>query len=292
MIANHLYNITLPSDETFLSTGKNIMIIATIFNQAIFKHVDVYGVKDIPLSFFEFYIGEIKNYEYMFRKQTRDFFDEFEQYLPNINLITEIYAKSFFANCKNVVAKGGENYLKVTGTQFTDFYDEMMDSSSKEVSAAISNIKKITEHINNNDEIIPFQNNYEHYMISKIIRQNEFGKKNEGKSRFVVNVYSDNLRPQVISATRRAERLTSERIKLANQQGRITKIIIPKLKLPTPYPKSSTFSRFDSKYRSRNFVSPSRMILILNDLKINGVAYSNNFVSKRKSAIDRNLNNY
>ena len=62
MIANHMYNITLPSDETFLSTGKNIMIIATIFNQAIFKHVDIYGMKDIPLSFFEFYIGEIKNY--------------------------------------------------------------------------------------------------------------------------------------------------------------------------------------------------------------------------------------
>lgn len=292
MIANHMYNIQIPTEDTFLSTGRNIMMIATIFNQAISKHVQIYGTKDIPLSFFEFYIGEIKNYDYMFRKQTKEFFDEFDQYIPNIDLIAEIYTKSFFANCQQLVSKNGENFLKVESSHITDYFPDMLNTSTKEITSAITNLKKITEHINNSDEIIPFHNNYEHYMIARTIKQTEFLRKNEGKSHFIVNVYSDEERSQVTSATRHAERLTSERIDFANKQGRITKIIIPKLKLPTAYPKSTSFSRYNSKFRARNFVSASRMILILNDLKINGVAYSNDFVAKRKAVIEQNMNNY
>lgn len=289
MIANHMYNIELPNDETFLSTSKNIMMIATIFNQAITKHIEIYGKRDIPLTFLEFYINEIKNYDYMYRKQTKEFFDEFEQFMPNMFLIAEIYSKSFFANCKNIISKNGEKFLKVDSTIISDFFPEMIENSSKEITSAITNLKKITQHINNSDEIISFQSKYEHFMISKIISQSEFDDKYYGNSKFIVNIYNDEEKQQVISAARHAERLTSERINFANQKGRITKIVIPKLKLPTAFPKSSNFSRYNSKYRVRNFVSPSRMILILNDLKVNGVSYSSNFVNKRKAIIEQNM---
>ena len=120
-------------------------------------------------------------------------------------------------------------------------------------------------------------------MIAQIIKKAEFQEKYAGKSKVILNVMNDAERPQIISATKRAERLTRERIDISKKKGKVTKIVIPKLKLPTSYPKTVTFNRYNSKFRARNFVSASREILILNDLKINGVAYSNNFVEKRKA---------
>ena len=120
-------------------------------------------------------------------------------------------------------------------------------------------------------------------MIAQIIKKKEFATKYAGKSKVIVNVYNNEMRQHVVAATKHAERLTSERINIASQKGKITKIVIPKLKLPTAYPKTVTFNRYNSKFRARNFVSASRQILILNDMKINGVAYSTNFVEKRKA---------
>ena len=124
-------------------------------------------------------------------------------------------------------------------------------------------------------------------MISQIIKKREFVNKYAGKSKVIVNVYNNDIRPHVISATKHAERLTSERINISAKKGKVTKIIIPKLKLPSAYPKTVTFNRYNSNFRARNFVSASRQILMLNDLKVNGVAYSSNFVEKRK-AINEN----
>ena len=104
----------------------------------------------------------------------------------------------------------------------------------------------------------------------------------------MLNIIDDTEKPRVTSAIKRGERLTSDRINISQQQGKITKLIIPRLKLPTSYPKTVNFSRFNSNYKAKNFVSTSRMILILNDLKINGVAYSNNFVEKRKVINEEN----
>lgn len=283
MVANTIYNIDLPSDETFLASGDNLMIIAAIFGQAVSKHVSIYNKKEIPLSFLEFYFEQIKNYAYMFRKQTKEFFEAYDRVMPNFNLIAEIYVKSYFAQSNTLSNSHGERCLILESLTVNDYTEEMVQNSDKDIVSAITNIKKITEHINNSDEIIPFHKIYENYMIAKAIKQIEFNKKYYGKSKVILNIYNDEARPQTLSAAKRAERLTSERISISNQRGKVTKIVIPRLKLPTAYPKTTTFNRFNSKYKARNFVSTSRMILILNDLKINGVAYSNNFVEKRKA---------
>ena len=283
MIANEMYNIELPTDETFLSSSKNIMVIAMVFQQAISKHISIYNKKEVPLSFLEFYFNEIKNYSYMFRKQVKDFFETYERVLPNFEIIAEVYVKSYFSQASKVKTRKGVKVLILDNLYIYDYSNEMVDTSSKEVVAAITNLKKITEHINSSDEIIPFHKTYENYMIAQIIKKAEFQDKYAGKSKVILNVMNDAERPQIISATKRAERLTSERIDISKKKGKITKIVIPKLKLPTAYPKTVTFNRYNSKFRARNFVSASREILILNDLKINGVAYSNNFVEKRKA---------
>lgn len=283
MIADNLYAIDIPTDDTFMSSSKNIMIVATAFQQAISKHLSIYNNKYIPFSFLEFYFDEIKNYSYMFRRQVKDFFEAYDRIMPNFNIIVEIYIKSFYSQQSYIKTINGEKYLALHAKKIIDYSHDMLINASKDVESSITNIKQITEHINHSDEIIPFHKCYENYMISKIIQKEEFINNYNGKSKVIVNVYNNKARPQVISAYKRAERLVSERIEVASQKGKITRLTIPKLKLPTAYPKTVTFNRFNSKFKARNFVSASRQILIMNDLKINGVAYSTNFVDKRKA---------
>jgi len=285
MIASQVHNIDLPTDESFLSTSENILIVASVFQQAIKKFTETFKRKEVPLTYFKFYFNEVKNYSYMFRKQTKEFFETYERVNPNFDLIAEVYNSSFFAQTSNIVTINKEKYLTLKKTYITDFFEEMRENSNKSTDSAIQNIKKITEHINNSDELISFGKKYENYMISEVIRQNEFKETYAGKSRVVLNVVTKEDSPQIISATKRAERLTSERINISQKRGKITKLVIPKLKLPSKYPKSE-FSRYASKFRVNNIISTSRQILILNDLKINGVAYSTNFVEKRNAAND------
>ena len=285
MISSQMYNIELPSDESFLSSSENILLVASVFQQAIKKYTEIFKRKEIPLSYFKFYFNEVRNYSYMFRKQTKEFFETYERVNPNFELIAEIYNSSFFAQTSNIVTINKEKYLILKKLNITDYFDEMSSNSNKSTDSAIQNIKIITEHINNSDELISFGKKYENYMITEVVRQMEFNDGYAGKSKVILNVITNEDSPQIISATKRAERLTSERINISQKRGKITKLVIPKLKLPSSYPKSE-YHRYNSRFRVNNIISTSRQILILNDLKINGVAYSTSFIEKRNAAND------
>lgn len=282
MIASQIYTIDLPKEEDFSSSTLNMMVIATIFNRAISKHISIYHKKEIPLSFVEFYVTEIRNYDYMFKKETKAFFEAFDKSVPRFDVLAEIYKNSYFSQISSIKTVENEKILIIPSLILTDYNDEILSTSSKEVSDTISNIIKITEHINNSDEIVDYNKCYESFIISKIIRETEF-EDYTGKSKVILNIFDNSESESTISASKRAERLTGERLNLSKQKGKVTKLIIPKLKLPTTYPKTTTFNRFNSDYYVRNFVSASRQILILNDLKINGVSYSTSFVDKRKA---------
>lgn len=285
MIASQMYNIELPSDESFLSSSENILLVASVFQQAIKKYTEIFKRKEVPLSYFKFYFNEVKNYSYMFRKQTKEFFETYERVNPNFELIAEVYNSSFFAQTSNLVTINKEKYLILKKLNIVDFFDEMSSNSNKSTDSAIQNIKIITEHINNSDELISFGKKYENYMISEVVRKMEFDDGYTGKSKVILNVVTNEDSPQIVSATKRAERLTSERINISQKRGKITKLVIPKLKLPSAYPKSE-YHRYNSRFRANNIISTSRQILILNDLKINGVAYSTSFIEKRNAAND------
>lgn len=282
MIANQLYTIELPKDEDFLSSGTNLMVIVTIFQRAIAKHISIYNKKEIPLSFLEFYITEIKNYDYMFKKETKDFFELYDKVTPKFDLMAEIYKNSYFSQISDIKQKKGEKFLIVPTLNPVDYTQDMLTSSPKDVADTVSNILKITDHINESDEIVDYTKCYESFIIAKLIRESEF-KDYKGKSKVVLNIFDNTESASIISASKRAERLTGERLSLSKQKGKVTKLVIPKLKLPTAYPKTTTFNRFNSEYHVRNFVSASRQILLLNDLRINGVSYTDAFVAKRKA---------
>ena len=270
MIADQIYTIELPKDEDFMSSGLNMMVIATIFQRAISKYTSIYRKKEVPLSFIEFYISEIRNYDYMFRKETKLFFESFDKKTPKFDIMAEIYSKSYFSQIKKIKIINNEKFLIVPTINLIDYTTEIVNTSSKDVADTVSNIVKITEHINNSDEIVDYNKCYESFIIAKLIRMSEFNEYS-GKSKVVLNIFDNTESESTISAARKAERLTGERLHLSKQ------------KLPTTYPKTTTINRFNSEYYVRNFVSASRQILILNDLRINGVSYNESFVEKRKA---------
>lgn len=282
MIASQIYAIDLPKDEDFSSNDLNMMVVATIFQCAISKYISIYHKKEIPLSFVEFYITEIKKYEYMFKKETKKFFESYNKVIPKMDVLAEIYKSSYFSQIKKIKLINKEKFLIMPSLNLADYSDELLRASTKEVADTVSNILKITEHINNSDEIVDYNKCYEGFIIAKLIKASEFNQ-NSGRSRVILNIVDNTETETTILAAKRAERLTGERLNLSKQKGKVTKLVIPKLKLPTSYPKTTTFNRFNSEYHVRNFVSASRQILILNDLKINGVSYTENFVEKRKA---------
>ena len=282
MIANQIYTIDLPKDEDFMSSGMNMMVIATIFQRAISKYISFYHRKEVPLTFVEFYINEIRNYDYMFKRETKEFFDAYDKKIPKIDVMAEIYRKSYFSQIQKIKTINGEKFLILPSLTIIDHTPEIINASTKDVSDTVSNIMKITDHINESDEIVDYNKCYEGFVISKLIRASEFNEYN-GRSKVVLNIFDNTESETTISASKKAERLTGERLNLSKQKGKVTKLIIPKLKLPTTYPKTVTFNRFNSEYHVRNFVSVSRQILILNDLRINGVSYSESFVAKRQA---------
>lgn len=281
MKANEMYAIELYSDETFLSSSKNLMIISAIFQKAFEKYTSIYRSTMVSINFIEFYLNEIELYDYMFTKQVKEFFDNLRSVSPNIEIIANIYLKSFFSQCSKLVFKHSDKYFILKSRQIVDFTDDIINNSDKGTASAVENIITIAQHINNSDEIIPFYEKYENFMISKIINQVEFKNKYEGKSRVVLRIINNDDSPRIQTALQHAEKLTSERLSLSKSHGKVTKIIIHKLKLPSDYPKLP--QRFDFKHRAKNFISASRQILLLNDLKINGVSYSTSFVEKRKA---------
>lgn len=282
MIASQIYTIDIPKDEEFSSKSINMMVVATIFERAISKYISIYHKKQVPLSFVEFYISEIQNYDYMFKKETKVFFDSYIKSLPKLDVLVEVYRQSYFSQIKAVRFAGNDKYLVLPSLVLNDYSTEIIKTSPKETADTVANIVKITEHINKSDEIVDYNKCYERFLISKIIRESEF-EEYSGKSRVVLNILDNSESESIITASKRAERLTGERLTISKQKGRVTKLVIPKLKLPTAYPKTTTFNRFNSEFHVRNFVSASRQILIMNDQKINGVSYSENFVEKRKA---------
>lgn len=282
MLASQIYTIDLPKDEDFSSNDMNMMVVATIFQCAISKYISIYHKKEIPLSFVEFYITEITNYDYMFKKETKKFFESYSNIIPKIDVLAEIYHKSYFSQIKKIKLINNEKYLIMPNLELNNYSNELLRASTKDVADTVSNILKIAEHINNSDEIVDYNKCYESFIIANLIKAREFDEY-RGRSKVVLNIVDNTETETTILASKRAERLTGERLNLSKQKGKVTKLVIPKLKLPTTYPKTTTFNRFNSDYHVRNFVSASRQILILNDLKINGVSYTENFVEKRKA---------
>ena len=111
MKINEMYATELYSDETFLSSNKNLMIVSVIFQKAFEQYVSIYKSSTISLNFIEFYIDEIKLYDFMFTRTTKEFFDNLHSANPNLEVVANIYLKSFFSQCTKLSFKHGERYL-------------------------------------------------------------------------------------------------------------------------------------------------------------------------------------
>jgi hypothetical protein len=104
--------------------------------------------------------------------------------------MAEIYSKSYFSQIKRIKLINNEKFLIVPSLTLIDYTSEIVNTSSKDVADTVSNIVKITEHINNSDEIVDYNKCYESFIIAKLIRMSEFNEYS-GKSKVVLNIFDN-----------------------------------------------------------------------------------------------------
>ena len=136
-------------------------------------------------------------------------------------------------------------------------------------------IENISQHLENNDELITLKEAYEYFMLKRYVLDND--RKVE-------------LKQAQIKAIEESEKdasnvvLIGTQTDLPTQSGRVTKIFFPKLSLPSPYPILLDKSRINSEFRAKRFTRTDKQIKIINKYHFNGVKYNLAFIEKRKAA--------
>ena len=126
----------------------------------------------------------------MFKKQTKEFFELYDRLAPNFEIMANVYKHSYFSQITKIVKKKNETLLIIPSLTLVDYTDDIVNTSEKEVADTVSNLLQITDHINNSDEIVSYSKCYERFIISRLIKQQEFNEY-RGKSKVILNIFNN-----------------------------------------------------------------------------------------------------
>ena len=156
----------------------------------------------------------------------------------------------------------------------TRFTDKMREVTNTIMSAFIENILAICRKIDSQDEIMNPIELYERFMVRKVVLSSS-------KLRQIKETPKKPAKKETVQTF--ATTLVGNKIDDNYQQtGKITKVVIPKLNLPTAYPINMEESRIITTKRTKSFCSASKQIIFINKNKIVGIKYSSSFIDKRK----------
>lgn len=283
------------SDISLLSLQDNIYIANFIAHESCKTFYNTYKEKWIPLSFVEFFFEEYKLYGENKSKFLKDFFDAYSP--SDIVDIMARYAERVYSLVTNRSSKFEEikyklgNFSVGLNIDLTD--PEFMGRQNSELLRDLDLVKKC---VDNTDENITLKELYEKYMIRKIVllrartkeirlRKDEKPKKSETSGQAKVEKAIQTTEQTAQSApVFQNQTLVGQAIDIPEQKGHITKVLFPRLSLPSPYPVLKDKSRINSEYKIRKFTSNDMQIKIINQKKFNAVKYTTAFLEKRKLA--------
>ena len=184
----------------------------------------------------------------------------------------------------------------------TDLLSYHLDLDKRETPTKIifENIKNIVNELSNTDNLITKQEEYEKYLIENFldnyIPENIEPKKSVSTTKYEPTKNTDNdtinkhkNKKHEKEQTKKVEpvkenlELTGKQEEMPEQKGRVVKLYIPKLTLPSAYPTLQDISRVDSDYKITKIATPDKMITLLNKYKIIAVKYHSSFIDKRKN---------
>ena len=255
----------------FLYNDDNTIAIIVLLENACAEYQSQIGRKNVPYSYIKFFLSEFEIYNALFEPKLKSFYDEFKTLDISVDDMVERYTHSFYDQSVDTLSDSEDKFLIFNGPIDTSFTNDMQEISNSYAGSITKNILTICKKMNSHDEILNKAELYERYMIKEVIlRQDTIKKFIRIKN---ASIQEDSDKPK---------ELVGDAVANNYQSGKITKVVIPKLNLPSAYPVGNGQSRLETKYHSKSFFSPSKQIIFINKHKIVNIKYTEAFLNKRK----------
>lgn len=225
----------------------------------------------IPYDFITFYFDECQK-QYINDDYLNTFFLCFNNKIVDVDSIINIFCKSKLPNLKtkhvtkNSILSGLQAGDYLVADKYSTKRELTYNLETPELENAVKSLKLTISEVNKTKNIIKTK-----YLI--YIKQ----KSDKG-----INVINEKTEDQEIHKHKPLN--TNKKAITPPSQGkteRVTKLIIPRLRVLGMYPKSISLSRVDSRYFAYTFTTPANEVRLINIYHLKKVGLNKGFCEKR-----------
>ena len=284
--------IETSENKTFnhIVKDNNLTTSNILLHFACLDYIETYKSNMVPFNYIEYFLKYVNTYENLFKSDLINFYKDFDISNADIELLANIYSKDMISIVVTVVTKDSIEFI-VTDENPVDLLSYYMDNEDENTLRKIiySNLKLILEEMKKSDELVSKKSMYEKYMINKFLDSYtpENFRKNSNTEKYS-NIKSNELNKDLNNKINNTnplledQELKGKEIEVPEQKGKVVKLFIPKLLLPSPYPVLQDTSRINSDFRTKNMLKADKMLSLFNNYKFKAVIYSTGFIGKRK----------
>jgi len=281
----------------------NLIVSNTILHYACLDYIENYKSNLVPFNYIEYFLKYVNTYDKLFEQDLNNFYKDLDFSNLDLELLANIYSKDITSIVVTVVRNNSIEFI-VTDENPIDLLSYYMESEQRNTKQKViyENMKRIIEEIKNSDDLISKKSLYEKFMIDKFLDSYTF--KSSTKTQHKNNKEQDPTTSQIkktsvpeikqekvqnkqeiatqVLQTVNDKDLKGKEVDVPEQKGKVVKLFIPKLLLPSPYPILQDTSRINSDYRVKNMLKADATITLFNKHKFKAVIYSTGFIGKRK----------
>lgn len=276
-----IVNNTEPINDKikFLSADDNTTAAIILVEKACEQYQTLYKKNNVPFSYVNFFCEEFNKYSGLFTEKLKTFYQNYTSLGISAEDLIDRYTKSYYSQHKEIKVTKDEKFLCFDTSIVLTFTKEMREVTNIGVSTMVENIINICHKIDSQDELVSLIELYERYMIAQYVNDYKIklSKRAQKEQEAIQAEAAETNTTDSDSFTLVGSALEDK----YESHGKITKIIIPKLNLPSAYPISLEQSRISPNNRSSLFCTPAKQIVFINRKKIVAVKYSNKFLEKR-----------
>lgn len=268
-------------DEPILTDNKpkeqikrlDYFLLSNLFcDHAVKKYIKIYGSYIIPYSFITFFFTKCQNFSVLINDYLDAFFYTFNNNSISFDTTMQIYSKSKkpYAKLKDIsknsillgLKKG--KYIEVN-RKFVNQTLTYSSDDNKKLADSIGCLELINDTLNKKCNNRTIKKEYENY----------------------INLYKKSGKTPTYNNSGKVITGTGKQVKAPPKPlitKKVSKLVLPKIELPSIYPISSTKSRVDSRYFVYRFINSARQVELLHRYRINRVKFTKGFVNKRNEA--------
>lgn len=275
--------IEVSSNQTMnlLYNGSNLEVSNTLVHFACLDYLETYKTNYVPFAYIEYYLKNMNTYDRMFEPELKYFFDNINLEDLDVALLASVYAKSISSIAVAVIKKDAIEFIVAdkNPVDLLSFYMETETQDTKDRKVYF-NVKSIIEEMSKTDNLISKKSLFERYMIDKFLENYE-----PRNLKHVQTKNNADIKPETVAQEeikKLDEDLKGREVDVPTQKGKVTKLFIPKLVLPSPFPILQDVSRINSDFKCKKLLRADQTINLFNKFKFKAVIYSTGFLEKRK----------